>query len=341
MSAARSNASLLLPDVSHPDGTTGDVAGANVVAQSGAPTTTTKAVAIFGPRASPSDAQAFFLPGVELRCIDAHDDAALDSAFAAPLHAALIFGGDGTIHFQLPRLLLGSLPFLPVPHGSGNDFAANLGFLRPADSLVAWKAFCASRKNVRDIDLGFVTNASGVSVPFCNIAGVGLDAEANALANRMPPWLRAHGGYFLAVFAAVLRFHPPLISLSVSAPVSDGSPAAPTTLSQPAWLLSMANAPSYGGGFRIAPRAQMDDGILDLCLVRATGKLRLLRLFPTLLSGRHVLLKEVSMLAGAAVHVETRPPLAIFGDGEFICYTPADATVHSRALRVIVPAARP
>src|SRR5215467_1988622 len=60
------------------------------------------------------------------------------------LHAALIFGGDGTVHRYLPELYKRRIPMLVVPKGSGNDFAKTLGITNQETALRAWKDFCAS-----------------------------------------------------------------------------------------------------------------------------------------------------------------------------------------------------
>ena len=104
-----------------------------------------------------------------------------------------------------------------------------------------------------------------------------------------------------------------------------------------ATLVAFANAPSYGHGMRIAPRARLDDGKLDVCFVRRTSKLRLLRLFPTVFSGGHLSLPEIEYAQCSALKIESPRPLDIFADGEFIGCTPAEVRVRPRALRVIVP----
>ena len=81
-------------------------------------------------------------------------------------------------------------------------------------------------------------------------------------------------------------------------------------------LLAFANAPSYGHGMRIAPRAQLDDGKLDVCFVRQTPKLRLLRLFPIVFSGGHLRRAEVTYAQCSGLKIESDPPHDIFGDGE-------------------------
>ena len=80
-------------------------------------------------------------------------------------------------------------------------------------ALRVWKQFCSDGKNVRAIDLG-VIRADGKEIPFCCVAGVGMDAEANARANRMPAWLKGRGGYVLAALQSLIAFKPVEINIT-------------------------------------------------------------------------------------------------------------------------------
>ncbi len=285
-----------------------------------------RAVAILHPDVPLRALDAFRLPGVELATGDG-----LDSAIQA--EAALIFGGDGTVHRHLPDLVQMQSPVLVIPRGSGNDFARALGLSTPAASLHAWQAFCAGAGNIRRIDLGCIEHAgvpaTGNSKPgnlFCCVAGAGLDADTNRRANALPRWLRGRGGYVLALVAAVAEYRPQIMHIRGDTPVSGA-----------AMMVAIANAPAYGNRMRIAPQAKLDDGQLDICFVRRTGKLRLMRLFPHVYSGTHVGLAEVEYFQSARVRLETQTPVEIYADGEAAGRTPAEFFVLPSALPVIVP----
>jgi diacylglycerol kinase (ATP) len=251
----------------------------------------------------------------------------------------LILGGDGTVHRHLAQLVKLQLPVLVVPCGSGNDFARALGLRHVRDSVSAWRNFCQNRKNSRTIDLGQITALSSAdsrySVPgtryFCCVGGVGLDAEAARRAHKMPAWLRARGGYAMGLIAALLSFRPITMNLQIpdtESPVSNGS--------RSAMLLAFANAPLYGGGMKIAPRAKLDDGKLDFCLVNRVGKLRLSYLFPSVYLGRHLRIPEVEYFQSNRLRLETETPLDVYADGEYVCRTPVEVSIAPRALRVVV-----
>jgi diacylglycerol kinase (ATP) len=197
---------------------------------------------------------------------------------------------------------------------------------------------------VRTVDLGVVTplitdrhGACESPVPhyFCCVGGVGLDAEIARRASRLPRWLRAHGGYILSLPPALLRFTP--VSMKISAPRSeDGDPFVAGTTKR-IIVVAFANAPAYGGGMKIAPRAQLDDGALDICVIHDMNKLKLFCLFPTIYFGLHLSIPQVEYFQTARLRLETENPLDVYADGEFVCRTPIEVSVAHEALRVITP----
>jgi len=254
----------------------------------------------------------------------------------AEADVAVLFGGDGTVHFHLATILDHKLPLLVVPTGSANDFASSVSIHSRRSALRAWQAFCAGTQNVVTIDIGTITKHSSDNCQlttsnwyFACIAYLGLDSATNALANQLPRFLRAHGGYILSLLPTLVRFRPQRITVRDAA----GS----VLHSEPAMLTCFANTPRYGHGLRIAPEARMTDGLLDLCFVRRLGKLKLLGLFSSVYWGKHTKLPYVSMCRGERFILETERPTALFADGEYVCQTPAEISIVPRALRVIVP----
>ena len=283
-------------------------------------------------------------------------------AVADQADVVLLFGGDGTIHRHLSQLVKLGLPVLVVPAGSGNDFARALGMRRVGDSLAAWRRFCAGQGGIRAIDLGVVTplevtggvpstDAQGRSAPhkparnsvlgtrnyFCSVAGVGLDSEVARRANELPRWLRGHGGYALALAPTIFRF----AALPMKIFTPDGTGCWTARRDQPTILAAFANTSSYGGGMKIAPRAQMDDGQLNVCLIGGIDPFKLAWMFPAVYFGRHLSLQEVEYFQAERLRVETGTPLDVYADGEYICQTPVEVTVERATLQVIVGAESP
>ena len=296
-----------------------------------------RAAAILGPSASERDLKPFrkescatWLMGVPTSPSDAD--------------VILIFGGDGTVHRHLAQLVNLQLPVLVVPCGSGNDFARALNLRTTNDALAAWRGFVSGRGSVRQIDLGVISSsdAGGAPAPhnrppgtyFCCVGGVGLDVEVARRANRLPSALRRRGGYLLSLLPALFAFQPVVVEVASQDNLVSSFE---THHDGPAMLVVFANGPTFGGGLRIAPGAQLDDGRLEVCIVSAMAKFRLLRLFPSLYSGTHVKFHEVQYFQTERLRIVSEPPSEVYADGEYVCSTPVEVKLERAALRVIVP----
>ena len=286
----------------------------------------------------------------------------------------LIFGGDGTVHRHLPQLVRLQLPVLVVPCGSGNDFARALNLGSAKNSLAAWHKFSSGGGNVRSIDLGVITpwvpdpqgkpqiqgeplrSAEALRHPnpvpsltgageapaphatqhyFCCVGGVGLDVDIARRANKLPRWVRGHGGYVLSLLPELLRFAP--IPMKILASEAGQLDSFTRWSEKPTVLAAFANTPAYGGGMKIAPDARLDDGQLDICIVADVDKFKLFCLFPTVYFGRHLSIPGVEYFRAQRLRVETEKPLDVYADGEYVCATPVEVSVATSALRVVMP----
>lgn len=291
-----------------------------------------RAVAIFGPGCTTQALRPFqkSSDAIWLSSLPQHSD---------QVDAILIFGGDGTVHRHLAQLVNLQLPVLVVPCGSGNDFARALNLFSVCDSLSAWRNFSAGANNLRAIDLGLITptNLAAASGPhyFCCVGGVGLDADIARRANRLPRWLRRHGGYVLSFPPALFSFAP--ISVEVMVPDAEHPDALVARGPKPTVVAAFANAPGYGGGMKIAPHARMDDGKLDICVIGEMDKFKVFCLFPTIYFGRHLSIPQVEYFQTERLWLETGTPLDVYADGEYVCKSPIEVRVARNSLKVVVP----
>jgi diacylglycerol kinase (ATP) len=175
--------------------------------------------------------------------------------------------------------------------------------------------------------LGVIRSGSQETL-FCCVAGVGMDAEANARANRMPPWLKSRGGYVLAALQALIAFRPTEMNITAEG----------REIRQSAFFIAVGNALSYGGGMKVTPQATLDDGLLDICLVSKMNKLKLLCWVPTIFFGQHLRLKEVEYFQASQIRIEAERKLDLYADGDYAGQTPVEIGLIQRGLRVIVPA---
>ncbi|MCS7222969.1 MAG: diacylglycerol kinase family lipid kinase [Armatimonadetes bacterium] len=232
--------------------------------------------------------------------------------------AVIVVGGDGTIHHALPELAFQDIPMGILPCGRGNDLVRALGL--PTRPFAAAQALRTT--TIRTIDLGMVNGRF-----FCGIVTCGLDSVVADFAYRHRSIPGGWIGYFAATLILLARFSFPTVTVKTEDWEFSGSVVVSAT----------ANCPAYGGGMWIAPTALLDDGFLDLCVVRKTSKWKILRLLPSLFWGGHIREPEVSLHRSRWVSLSSPFPLPLFADGEPVGTTTATIRVERGALRLLVP----
>lgn len=205
-----------------------------------------------------------------------------------------------------------------LPGGRGNDFARTSGIgLDPVAGCAA-----IARGVARAIDVGEVEGH-----PFLGIASVGLDSDANRIANDAPAWM-GRLVYTYGALRALALWTPARFALTV-----DG-----VERSLGGYSVVLANGPSYGGGMRIAPDARQDDGLLDVVLSSQISKLRFLTVLPRVFGGTHVRSSAVEVVRAREVTVTADRPFTVYADGDPVCPLPATIRVRPGAVRVLLPA---
>lgn len=251
-----------------------------------------------------------------------HPLRAAREAAAEGASAVIALGGDGLVGSCAEGLVGTDVPLVVIPAGTGNDFATSLGLdrKRPFDSLTLFR-----EERIRAID-AVRAEGPGWERHYVCVAGAGFDSEVNAYANTLSR-LRGTARYVVAVFRTLVRFRPAELTVRV-----DGDERR-----LEAMMVAVANAPQYGGGMKVCPDASLDDGMLDVCIVRAMPKRTFVALFPKVFTGRHVTLPVVIMLRGQNVEIEFGRPFDVYGDGERFGPLPATFTTVSGALKVAAP----
>ncbi|HEX9944440.1 MAG TPA: diacylglycerol kinase family protein [Thermoanaerobaculia bacterium] len=208
----------------------------------------------------------------------------------------LVAGGDGTMHHAAQGLAGTACALGVIPLGSGNDLAGTLGI--PPDLEAAVER--ALRGKVRRIDLARVGETCCIGY-----AGVGFDSEVTRFANEVKV-LRGPLIYVYAVIHTLITFEPPRMRV-----VHDGG-----TFEGKVMFTVVNNLPRFGGGMRIAPDARIDDGLLDLVIVREVPKSLLLSIFPKVYSGRHVGHPAVTMVRTRRAEITIDRAMTMYGGGE-------------------------
>jgi diacylglycerol kinase (ATP) len=238
----------------------------------------------------------------------------------------LAMGGDGT--FQgLANAAHGSEVLLGVlPAGGGNDFATALRL--PKNPVEAARAVLSGQP--RSVDLLRARTGDGRERLYVGGGGVGLDVEASRYASgsyrRMP-------GRFRYV-ASALRAWAEFVPLVVRAEFPGSEQPA---LEASVLLAGVLNAPSYGAGLRIAPGALVDDGWLNLSLVRRLKALEVLTLVPRLLKDGSLPDSYLKQIRARRVRLETDRACFFHGDGEILGPTPVEVEVLPGAVKVLAP----
>ncbi len=208
----------------------------------------------------------------------------------------LVAGGDGTMHYAAQGLAGTECALGVIPLGSGNDLAGTLGI--PPDLDVAVQR--AATGAIRRIDLLRVGESYSVSY-----AGVGFDSEVTRYANEVKV-LRGPLIYFYSVIHTLITFEPPRMKV-----VHDGG-----AFEGKVMFTVVNNLPRFGGGMRIAPDAVIDDGLLDLVIVREVPKSVLLTIFPKVYGGKHVGHPAVTLVRTRRAEITLDRAMTMYGGGE-------------------------
>jgi diacylglycerol kinase (ATP) len=232
-------------------------------------------------------------------------------------------GGDGTWGNVANAVLRSGEPVTLgiIPAGTGCDLAKSLGI--PGNDLAACARFVREGQ-VRAIDVGRIEDKY-----FLNVAGFGYDIAVLEDSWRVR-WL---SGGLLYQYCA-LRQIGAYPGFTVEMGVDGEAP-----LREDLLMLILANGRVFGGGFKIAPAADLGDGRLDGMAFRNMSTMRRLGLMTQLLRGTHQSSPEVRATTGRAYRLRFQAPPAYETDGEWNQARSAELTVESvpAALRMLVP----
>jgi len=226
-------------------------------------------------------------------------------------------GGDGTVN-EVFNGMIGSNKILGiVPAGTGNDLSRSLHIpLAIEDAL----EFIVNGDYI-SIDVGKINGQL-----FINVASVGLDAIIAEEANKIKKVISGKYSYILALLKGLIYFKSKKIKIKIDDE---------NEFEKDIMLVAISNGICYGGGMRIAPNAQINDGLFDICIVKKMSKFKLLYLFPSIYKGDHVKFDEVEILRGERIDISSNEDLIINIDGEVIYHKPISFRILKNAIRVI------
>lgn len=233
-------------------------------------------------------------------------------------------GGDGAFHHVVEGIRGTDVIAGFFSAGNGNDIARDLGI--PTDAVGAAAAFCHSVP--RAVDLVRVQFPDRRTAHFIGAGGMGLDAEAAHLANtRFKSW------------PGVTRYLAGALRTFLSEPAFElAAELDGTHWTGRAIFATVANSTSYGSGVRIAPDAKMDDGWLDVVLVKDVTWTRIVEAIPIVLTTGDLRFDEVKRFRSRRVVLRADRAVKVHGDGELLGESPAEFEILPAAIRVMVPA---
>jgi len=229
-------------------------------------------------------------------------------------------GGDGTINEVLNGLIGSDSVLCVIPTGTGNDFVRTLYKDKEIEDVL--DSLISGQEHYIDL-------AKSNDRYFINIASVGFDAEVvyNARMFKNRRFIPSSFAYILSVIYTAFNFK------SINMTIKIGE----QYIKESTFLLAACNGKCYGGGVMIAPKADMKDGLLDICVIRRPGLFTLLKSIPKALKGELEDIEEVNYYSGKKIIVEGDREFILNADGELFRQTQAEFELIENGMKVVIP----
>jgi YegS/Rv2252/BmrU family lipid kinase len=243
------------------------------------------------------------------------------NAIQRGISTIIAWGGDGTMNEVATAAAYTRASIAIVPSGSGNGLARELGI--PFDPTTALGLAIDGADRI--IDGGDIGGRM-----FFNIAGIGFDARVAHRFAVEGQQKRGFSRYLAITMRELIAYAPDVLTVRT----------ATASVTKSTLLVAIANGRQYGNGALIAPRARLDDGLLDVVVVGARPLIRAFVELPFVFLGKVDRLMDVTIDTATRVDITAPHPVVYHLDGEPIAGTlDVSATVRPRALRVKVPSA--
>lgn len=230
-------------------------------------------------------------------------------------------GGDGTLFEVINGYYANTsakrIPIGVIPIGTGNAFARDLD-LKTNDVQSAIDLIC--KNSPRKVDVGkFVLDNK--SYYYLNILGMGFVSDVTVTAQKLK--IFGNVSYMIGVLYQIIFLKSHKLEIEIDGQV----------LKQDNIFVEVSNT-RYTSNFYMAPEAKIDDGLLDVTLLKKCGRLKLLKSLPTVFTGEHVNLDIVDTFKAKNIKITTNIPKIITPDGEILTTTPVEIECLSEAVEV-------
>ncbi len=250
------------------------------------------------------------------------------AAIHAEADMVVAAGGDGTVHEVVNGLLEEQSADGPVlgvvPVGSGCDYVKTFGIPIGIDGAVDRLLAETPTRTVDAGEIRCIRGDSEIIRYFANIAEVGIGPEIVARARRMP---RSLGPlmYLAAFWLSLPRYEKRISAIRMDRATFEG----------PVMDVVVAVGQVFGGGMRVAPKADPSDGVFDVQVHFGT-KVDYLKGIAKVYRGTHIPHPRVQEELASVVEITCSPPGLIEADGEVVGHTPATFRTLPGALRLKV-----
>lgn len=238
-------------------------------------------------------------------------------AVKAQIDIVVAVGGDGSVN-EVAKGIIGTDTTLGIiPTGSGNGFAMHLGIGRQVDKAIQ----ILNQGNTAIVDTCTINEH-----PFVNLAGVGFDAHIAYHIKKSS--FRGLKGYIWQSLLHTYRYQMPTIDIVID----------DKKMTKHCFVAEVANAPMFGYNFEIAPQAKLNDGILDIVIVKKAPKWRYFLSAWRFFNGSFHKSSLTEVYTGKEVIITCRDELAVHFDGEgFLTNKELHFRIKPRSLKVMVP----
>ena len=227
-------------------------------------------------------------------------------------------GGDGTVHLAVNSFPDMQIPVAVVPLGTGNDFARFIGIKNPLEGIRILSEGCATT-----MDHGVISISDGDSRKFVGVASCGFDAQVNERANRY----RGPTGtlkYLVALLVELSKLSARALEILIPGEARRNERMT---------LVAVGNTTSYGGGMKMCPTANANDGVLEVTFVAKVSRRVLLRVLPKVFWGTHVKHPLVTQTSCTKIDISGES-FPVYADGERVGVGPVSIHVVAGGLRV-------
>ncbi len=237
-------------------------------------------------------------------------------AIAEGFELIIAVGGDGTVNEVVNGMIGSSSALAVIPAGNENNFSKMLG-LDPGNIKEACETALSGL--TREVDAGKINDHY-----FLNGIGIGLGAEVKTKNTRFS-MIKGKKGYFLHLFSALAKFRSQKLKIKMGS----------VDIDTHVLFSKISNGKFAGGGLKVAPNADMQDGLFDVFVLSDIGKMRFLWHLPRLFGDKQHKVQPLNLYRTSNISIKSASPIRISYDGEMLENSNYDIKMADTKIRVM------